>query len=333
MECAIAGEGTVGVGSAGEVTHATLTGCKVVESTSSYCTTSSTVEKATASNLPWHTALVMSAGATREMISEDGKGKPGFELKCGTLTVLGRGNTSMAVKTVNGGVDEAFDSHSEEFTWTDSGTGTLEGTKLVEDPSSGTVAVGAEVGEWLIKGGYLGKTVIVSSKGALKFNHTFPGIVGGGSATAQCTSASEGNVGAGGAGEMTHFVLSGCKIVASTNESLCKNGETLEVKAAHLPWHTILVTSEGATRDLISEDNGKGTNFGPKFEIKCKDDGAGCAGDTSTAVKAVTGGVDETFDSHSEKSECNDGGTLAIEGTQLVENPSSGTLAFEAAPL
>lgn len=57
-----------------------------------------------------------------------------------------------------------------------------------------------------------------------------------------------------------------------------------------------------------------------------------CSGDTSAGAKIVTGGVDETFDSHSEKltTKCLDATAETIEGTQLVESPASGTLSFEA---
>lgn len=325
IECAVAGEGTLGVGGAGEVTHGKLTGCKVLSSTTTICTTGTTPTGG-AGDLPWRTQLVSSEGAMREQISEDGKGVPGFELECKTLKIGGFANTSMAVKAVAGGVDETYDSHSAELKFTDSGTGTFEGTQLIENPSSGTLTVGPALGEWLVGGKVAEKAVTVASKGTLVIQLGFRPLEGGGSMAVQCTYAGEGTIGPDSEGEVTGIKLTGCSAFDSI-VSGCADGETVHVGALHLPWRTLLVTNEGATRELFSEDG----NSAPRYQVECKEHLSIGTGKTSMAVKTVTGGVEQTFDSHSEELIWSGAASGLLEGSQLIESPSSGTLTFKAA--
>lgn len=323
VECAIASEGTVAGAGAGEVTHVTLTGCKVVASTSPVCKTTSTVERSLPRDLPWRTALATVEGATRELLSEDGKGAPGFEMECAGLHITGTGNTSMGLSTVTGGVNETFDSHSEELKWDDGGKGTLEGTQLVKNPASGTLAAAPKVGEWLLSGVAPSTPVTVSSKGTLDLGLTLRPAEGGGEMRVECENNGEGTVAPGGEGEDTAAKLTGCVAEQSTT-SYCPNGTPVRVTALDLPWRTVLVTKEGATRALLL-DSGKGA---PGYRAECGILSIHGTGKTSVAVRNVTGGVEEAFDSSSERLTWSSSAGL-VEGSGLLTSPS-GALTFKA---
>lgn len=90
-----------------------------------------------------------SEGTTRELVSEDGNGAPGFAFTCRVLginttdTCIGR--TSALAEVAVGGVDEVFDSHSEKLTCSVKGaaSGSIEGTRLLESPLSGALTIKA----------------------------------------------------------------------------------------------------------------------------------------------------------------------------------------------
>jgi len=327
VECSSAGEVGVGPGGAGEVTHVTLTGCKGVVGA---CGTGAAT--VTAVDLPWRTTLASSEGTTRVLLSEDGKGAPGFKYRCNSsgLEDTCTGNTSALVKTASGGVEEAFDSHSEKLSCTQggSGQGTVAGGELLEDPASATLGLEGEAGAWLIDGRHLGKPSAVSSKGTVKVSDAKVPIFG--NSTVECSSAGEVGVGPGGAGETTKLTLSGCKGVVGA----CGIGGSATVTAVDLPWRTVLATSEGTTRVLFSED-GRGA---PGFKYRCNVSGLEdtCTGSTSAAVKIGSGGVEEVFDSHSGALNCTQGGSGqgTVAGSELLEDPANGgVLTYEEVPL
>lgn len=231
----------------------------------------------------------------------------------------------MALSSVSGGVNATFDSHSEELKWSDSGTGVLEGVQLIENPASGVLTVGPKVGEWLLNGNASSTPLTVASKGTLVLQLLFRAIEGGGAMAVQCTDSSEGNLAPGGEGEFTTVKLTGC-IAAESNAPGCHVSETVTVTALDLPWRTVLLTHESATRELILED-GKGL---PGYRAECKSSYVSTGtGRTSMAVKTVTGGVNQTFDTHSEELGWSDAAAGVLEGAQLIENPLSGTLTFK----
>jgi len=178
-------------------------------------------------------------------------------------------------------------------------------------------------GEWLLNGRASETALTAASKGTLKFN--VPKIPIFGSSTVECASAGEARVGPGGTAEVTKLTLTGCKL---TTHNWCSS---VSVTARDLPWHTVLASSEGTTRELMTE----GSKGAPGFAVECSAGGfeAVCTANTSAAVRAVTGGVDETFDSHSGKFSCTKGASEGnIEGTELLENPASGVLTYQEAP-
>ena len=104
-----------------------------------------------------------------------------------------------------------------------------------------------------------------------------------------------------------------------TKEGICT---TPSVTITKLPLHTNLVEVAGKIRDETGVLEYEITCAGEiPFEDKC-------SGTTSAAVENVSGGVDATFDSKSEKLTCTPGGSSegAVEGADLIGNPTSGTL-------
>ena len=274
-------------------------------------------------DLPWRTTLVSSEGATREQVAEDGKGKPTVEFTCNNIVDGIKGFTSLAIKTVTGGVDETFDSHSGTLEST-FGTATLEGTQLIESPSSGTLSAGLSLGEWLVGGKAPEAAVAVASKGPLKIELQPTLSDGGGYIEIECSETGEGAVGPGGEGEAAGVKLTGCKAVESTN-SLCKAGASTPVTALDLPWRTVLVTTEATTRELVIE-GGKGL---PGYKVECGSLGTVQGTEnTSMGVKSVSGGVEQTLEAEQRGwfSEIN---RVRLNASLLLESPRSGTLTFK----
>ena len=326
VECAEStGEGTVGASGGGEQKKLSWTGCKVVNSTNTTCPTGTEIVGGVqAHDLPWRTTLVSSEGAVREQVAEDGKGKPALTYICKNISNEVFGFTSFATKTVAGGVDEAFDSHSGTLKSTISMTPVVEGTQLIESPSSGMLTAGLRMGEWLVGGKAPAGAVAVGSKGTFKIELQPTAFDGGGYVEIECSETGEGAVGPGGEGEATGVKLTGCKAVASTN-SLCAAGATTPVTALDLPWRTVLVTTESGTQELVIE-NGKGR---PGYRVECGSLGTlQGTENTSMSVKGVAGGVEQTL-------EVQQGGwtgevnRVRLSAGLLLESPLSGALTFK----
>jgi hypothetical protein len=321
--CAFQQEGTVGPGATGEITGKKVYKC--ADKGGRLCESAVELE---AVHLPWKTELVTVNGVVRYKVTNGGSGKPYWEIKCtgqgGKIEELCTGaETAMGMINVPTGVKASFDSESTKGSCVAGANEMLilNGTETIKN-GEGTLSV--ETPEWLLNGGHLENAVTVATKGTLKFSDA--GAIG--KPLAECTSTGEGSVGPGNVGTLTKLTLTGCQ--GNAEHPVCKSGTTVE--AQNLPWRTVLVASEGTTREMIS-DGGKGL---PGFKTVCKTIAGTvtdtCTGKTSALSETVTGGVDETFDSHAEKLECTLGGAGqgAIQGTVLIENPSSGTLSFKA---
>lgn len=310
-ECVSSGEQIVGPNGEGEIKTRALSGCKVLSSTNPYCTTTTAIEIKSIA-LPWHTQLGKSGGATRDYITKTSSGEPGIELKCGAVKAATEGNTSTAVKTVAGGVDETFDSGSEGFTsWNDGGTGGKpEGTQLLESPSGGALAV-ALLGEWLKAEKPLTGTEIANSSGSVKLLVAFQGIIGGGASEIGCNESGKGTVGPGGEAEVTSTSLTGCEVIREVGHPPCTRGLGATVRGLELPWHTLLYSGVGATREYGSR----------AYEIVCDGLTVFGTGQTSTALETTGEGVNQIFDAKSEPLVAGDMGTgvVTVTGSELLK--------------
>jgi hypothetical protein len=146
FECEGTSEGFAGPGSLGEVTKWTASKCTELSSKTS-CEKGKPVTLA-AVHLPWRSELATVEGVTRDVLSEDGKGAPGYEFKC---TVAGiykvtdlctATQLDTAMTNVTGGVDAVFDGEKLKCSVGGAGTGKLEGTQLLEATSGGKLEVG-----------------------------------------------------------------------------------------------------------------------------------------------------------------------------------------------
>ncbi len=131
LECEVSGEGSAGAGTAGTVTKWTASNCTV---TAGECG-SPAVE---ALGLPWQTKLAFAAEKVQNLITtEKGKGPPGYQFWCTvsgiriqdpcTATTL-----STSMKNVTAGVNATFDGEKLNCSVGGSGSGSLEGTLLIE---------------------------------------------------------------------------------------------------------------------------------------------------------------------------------------------------------
>lgn len=85
LECSDTAQGSIGANGAGEITKITTSGCKNIKG----CGSPSTM---TALNLPWHTELVSEGGVLKNVLSNGGKGNPGFKTEC---TVIVKNSRTM----------------------------------------------------------------------------------------------------------------------------------------------------------------------------------------------------------------------------------------------
>jgi hypothetical protein len=142
----------------------------------------------------------------------------------------------------------------------------------------------------------------------------------------ECTEKGEGSVGAGAAGELTKLALSECATIKGCGAT----GITAE--PVNLPWHTELVSVEGASRDRLVS-GGKGT---PGIKVECKVLGVKipdtCSGTLGATTSNTSEGITATF-SASEKLTCSIGGTNSgsLGGSQKIAT-TGGVLSAEAAP-
>ncbi|HEV2924419.1 MAG TPA: hypothetical protein VGW98_10320 [Solirubrobacteraceae bacterium] len=312
-ECASSGEQTVGPGGEGEIKKRTLSGCKVVASTNPVCKTTSTITME-AIYLPWHTRLGSSEAGTRDYITQGpSKTEPGIELKCANITTNGIGNTSTAVKAVAGGVDETFDSSSGGFDkWSVGSGGIPEGTQLLENPSAGALTV-ERIGEWLVAQSPLRSRSEVSSSGSVRLMVNIASSFGGGSAEIACNESGKGTVGPAGEAEVTGMSLTGCEVIREVGSSHCRTNEKASVNAYSLPWHALLITQEGTTREYGWRS----------YEIKCDNNEitAYGTGNISLALETTAEGVNQSF---SPAQSLEGGGaatSVRIEGNELLKKP------------
>ncbi len=290
-------------------------------------------------HLPWFTTLSRVGTEVRNKVSSGGTGEPEWLIQCKSETEKSKefcnADTEATIKNKSSGTVEAL---LEELTGQSCTTRKLlfhDGVEVIKLTSGAKLRTGPEGSAWMVKGEQLEKAVTVVTKGKLKVSD--PGTTGGeqmvrGQAM-ECATTGEELVGSDNLGEITHLTFSGCTSLHSGKKGLecSETAANAKMSATHLPWLTQLVTSGGATRQMVYE----GSGGVPGWEMECKlTDGLKaideCSGKTSAGVSNVSGGVDETFEAKSEKLKC----TLTsstegtIEGTQLLENPASGTLTF-----
>ena len=279
VECKVAGKGYIGAGAADEVTQFTPSACVT---THGLCTSPGV----TVSNIPWHSELSESEGKIRDAITTSGKGSPEYRIACEDNPIEDHcsGATSTATSNISGGVDETFDSKAQKLTCSIGGKsdGVIEGTELIESPASGTLTAADNPPEgWRLGGVLLTGAQSAKSSGTLTFAaKNEGGIVD----TVECKTSGEEAVGPRVAGEVTKWAATGC--VNSHGDC-----PTPTITARNLPWHTELVTIEGAIRDLLTS-SGKGT---PEYELRCGSANEyeyACSWNASTAMENALGNVD-----------------------------------------
>lgn len=119
LECEGPNSGTVGPGSADEVTSVLYSKCVVFKGT---CASAS----ATPANLPWKTKLVLAGSEIRDEIENGGKGEPGWNIVCGGVvadTCTGKTSTAMSNFVPTGKVEALFDAKSAKTNCSAGGAG------------------------------------------------------------------------------------------------------------------------------------------------------------------------------------------------------------------
>ncbi len=158
----------------------------------------------------------------------------------------------------------------------------------------------------------------VKAEGALRFNGKMGGIY-------ECSVVVKGTVGPGALGEITSLTSKTSEKVipcSTIRSEYCVADETLEVEPLFLPWKTELVTIGTELRNQIEGeafawkmycklDNGKRT-----YSTECRGEGP-----SNTAVKNVTGGVDDIFDNKTPLLSCIGYGVdgASVTGTLLLK--------------
>jgi hypothetical protein len=307
----------LGPGNAGEVTNDwQFGGCHAV---SGSCGSGAEIET---QDKPWHTELADVEGAVRERVGIPGAGKPEFTFTCtGQLKAEDKcsGATSAAIENTSAGANELFDSHAEKLTCNRGGVGAglIEGTQAIENPTGGALTAVSGLPEWQVGGKSAQQAVAVTSAGTLKLADSKGGLLNEKMAV-ECSVSGKGVVGRDAAGEITQRTFSSCKpsVGGCTSPT---------VSAAALPWHSALGSVGGVARNAIGGTI-EYTISCPTLKIEDK-----CSGPTSVATEDVSGGVDELYDSKSEKLTCSRGGTGtgSIEGSELIESPAGGTLTVK----
>jgi hypothetical protein len=141
IECEGSDEGTVGPGTADELTKATATKCKVL---SGACSEGSAVAHAV--HLPWKTKLEVINGEVRDKIESSGAGEPGWNVECTAIFKVEdtcTGTTTTGIKNVSTGVDAIFDAKSAHANCTQggAGSGVVEGTDHILNPTGKQIRV------------------------------------------------------------------------------------------------------------------------------------------------------------------------------------------------
>lgn len=318
VECEDSAEGPVGPGKAGEITKWTASKCVFVKKGACETGSTPTVE---AVNLPWHTELVTVEGATRDSITNGGKGAPGYQRTCRVLGLkvpdICTGTLSATVADGESGVTATLlGSEKLSCTQTKEGTGSTEGSQNVKAPAGklSAVTTGAE---WFVNGVKPGEPKKVKSAGKTSLFD-----VNTASLRVNCEDATEGTVGLGNAGEVTKWTTSKCLLV---ERGSCETSSTPTVEAVNLPWRTELLNVEGTIREVMLGSS-KSTPAG--FKMKCKlgalEETDTCTGAvSSTATNSETAFVKTQFLT-SEKLKC-----VNNEGHESKAGELSGELKFE----
>ncbi len=259
LECADTVQGSVGANGAGEITKMPMSSCKNLQSCGSPVTM-------TALNLPWHTELVSEGGVLKNVLSNGGKGNPGFKTEC-TIVGIKISEECTAVSTLSttatnseSGVTAAFNSGEKlNCSYYGAASGTVEGSQSVT-ASGGTLSAQKEEPVWLKAG--------LPIEGEAKSTEWSKGTIslyvpGGGSTLGvRCEDSGQGTAGAAGAGTITKFTMTKCE--RAPEESACDGAYSLE--ATHLPWKTELYFGSAVVGESFTE-GGAGV---PKIKLKCE---------------------------------------------------------------
>ncbi|HEY2630824.1 MAG TPA: hypothetical protein VGI26_00420 [Solirubrobacteraceae bacterium] len=189
-----------------------------------------------------------------------------------------------------------------------------------------TPAFGEEL-EWELNKTPVKETIAVKSKIAETIRIEDMKTPSGAVAVA-CKGSDEGNVNAGGKGELTKFTMSECTPVTGG----CGAG-TIKITALHLPWKTQLMEpgEEAFFLDKISS-GGTGT---PGLKVECTILGIKitdeCTGETTHMIEAAPSGINVIFETElaAEAYNCTLGGSAQglMSGIDLLEDPSGKELA------
>jgi hypothetical protein len=292
VECDESAEGTAGPGDAGTVTKVTVSSCVILKA--GVCVRREEIKEVKAMDLPWHTELVNSKETKRDLISEDGKGVPGFQFTCytelGTFTNKCSGSEKTLnpiVEGVGSGVDARF---ADEQLNCSGESGSLEGTQLIE------ATKGSKLEANDVEGAFSKLTSALAVKDTGELTLEDKGL---GAGTA-CDFETEGKLEPAGKGTITNTYASNCKNVGDDCE--LRGGIT----AINLPWDTELYESEGTLRDRIVS-GGNGT---PGWGFECNRSDYGpvtdhCSLNVSPEVlNGFEGSAFAVFDERTTKTTC-----------------------------
>jgi hypothetical protein len=325
LKCAMTQKGSVTKAS-GTITKVTLSNCK--GTVYHRCESAIEVE---ALHLPWKSSLVSVGGGPRYQVENSGSGEPQWYIRCNGPLGKQEGpcdgpETGASVTKTSAGVTTYLDNLSRSARCSFAiKPFTVRGGEAFEEPVTGH-HFSVPMPEWLLNT----KTIEgesgagVTTKGNVKLHIAQESQE---HVQWECSDTVEGQVGPGGGRQVNAVTFTNCKGAAG---SVCESGTKLT--ARHLPWRTELETAAGVTREVIGEgEYGAGA---PRYELICNTFLGPvekvCTGSTSAAVSAVTGGVDEIFDSKSAALNCGGGFSAVLEGTNLIENPGANTLTFKA---
>lgn len=237
VSCEPLAEGTQGTGGAGTFTAWSSKKCT---STNKYCETP-TLE---AAHLPWNTALAVSAGKVRDVITESGKGTPGFTATCYYAGKVFFANTctgSLSASLENVlGVEAVLS--GEKLTCSSGGSGTVNAHLYSDSP--------VETGPVYEK---VKSPIEITGKGELSITDTKFGKFG-----TKCSVEVKGAVEASGLGKITSYQTTSCKETAEC-------GGPITAKAINLPWKTEMYLNGGVFENAILS-GGSGT---PEWEFAC----------------------------------------------------------------
>ena len=316
VECESTAEGTASIVGGGKVTSWTVSKCVAVKG----CEKNIQDLTLRPLNLPWATEVVTVEGHERELIVNGGKGNPGFDLECkilgGKVDDECTGTLTTAVSNVTGGVSAVFNA-AEKLTchWGGANSGSVEGTQSIKASAGGTLhtAGGLSLG-WMRNGSQITEKSPSTYYGTITLSDQLPSL---GVVSVKCEDTGKGTVGAGVNGEMTSWTMSNC-----TSLTGCE-ANTASIEAVNLPWHTELVTVEGALNDTFkTTENG--------FRLKCKDAGTSVT-DTCPVVphaRITNSERDVTATFSKEKFTCigSKSGAGELQGSQTIELSTGGDL-------